>query len=794
MAHSSSRSTFDSTGATIWQFYNERARLRDKTLLKDWESSIHSLLLFVSIASTIFGAQPLTINQSGIFSAVLTALCVESRKMLEKDRLDSIYDILRYMATKDAVNPLPFPSEHFKPDDWAVAVNTAFFASLTSSMVSALFSVTCLAWVGEYDAGLEEASKPEDAALRRHYRYRGTTNWFMGHLIAFLPMLLYASVILFFKGLVIWFNHVNNNIQKIPFAGILIWASVYVGTTLLAIFWPSAPFRTPLSKLLYRILALILYMVWLTYHAILLMCEPLFAPIIHGFTYAKRKVKEFVTRDEPPESPRFASITQFADHVYNSFQAQYKRIKNPIKMAKQDFLHRMEIKQLDAYPWMTPGRNLWQSLHSHIWERGRVAQDNTIHLSTLSWLANTMDLSEQSRIEYLLLLKELNKLSADQLACLVYPYNHAPWMHIFNLVLDTEPVQTGPVQTDGDATIFHLTQLLVKMAFHPVLFKKMIEEMKDELIVGFLLQSTQMLPQDRNEAQCRLESIIALLLHPQWQRLGPRQPIYTTFNAIHDCLEVIQRSRREKGITNSSTSWLFTLCKLPSDDQAHGAAWTVMKSNADFLGVMPNAFKNKELREYYIEQFVRFVNLQLAFRTPNNPENLRPSNDVEWIWSISKEPPNDGHRALPLEIFVRYLYPRLIHSDQSAKYQDTIKLLDRCINMTNSHAPLRAVLVLLRNRLPGNPVSAHSFQLPESEAAWKDEAWLYAIRLWFNTEDTIFFSRNEVNEAFFKEDDEETRGRQEQILYQLIVADEGPMSKQTIDIIVKRRGSRMVSI
>jgi hypothetical protein len=33
--------------ATVWELYNEKARQRDNVLLKDWNSSINSLLLFV---------------------------------------------------------------------------------------------------------------------------------------------------------------------------------------------------------------------------------------------------------------------------------------------------------------------------------------------------------------------------------------------------------------------------------------------------------------------------------------------------------------------------------------------------------------------------------------------------------------------------------------------------------------------------------------------------------------------------------------------------------------------------
>jgi hypothetical protein len=475
--------------------------------------------------------------------------------------------------------------------------------------------------------------------------------------------------------------------------------------------------------------------------------------------------------------------------MHTVFQARWKRIKNPIKMAKQEFFHRMEIKRLDAYPWMTPGRNLWQSLHSHVWERGRVAQDNTIHLSTLAWLANSMDLSEQSVSEYLLLLKELNKLTPEKLECLADSYNHAPWIHIFNLVLDTEPIQT-----DRHATLCLLSQILVKMALHPAFFKKMIEEMKDEMIVGFLEESARVPPNDRYEAQKRLESITALLLHIHWQQLGPRQPTYVAFNAIHRCLAVIKRHRRQKRITTSSMSWIFTLCKPPQGHQAQDLAWTLMKSNAHFLGVMPNAFKNKELRNYYIERYIQFVDLQLTGNAADDPDDPRLPNGPNWIWSISMEMSSTASRAIPLQIFVRYLYPRLVQIDESPKYHDTVDLLDRCIAMTQECSPLRATLVILRNRLPGTSISTSKFKAPECMNAWKDAAWLYTTHLWFNTEDDIVFSRKDVEKAFFNEEDEETQKLQEDVFHQMILADDDPALKHTIDKIFKRRGAKMVSI
>ncbi|PVF93968.1 hypothetical protein CPB86DRAFT_714200, partial [Serendipita vermifera] len=219
---------------SIWQVYNKQAESRDEALVKSWFSSLDSLLLF-----------------AGIFSAVLTALCVESQKLLQEDPLDSINNLMKFMVARELNATTPFHSPSpFEPYPWAVRVNGCFFASLTSSMVAAMGAVTCLQWVGEYDVDLEDASKIEDRALRSHYRFRATREWLMTPIIAMLPIFLYISVILFFVGLVIWFWHVNQTIALIPLVGVLFWASTYMITTLLAVFFPSAPFKTPLSRAL----------------------------------------------------------------------------------------------------------------------------------------------------------------------------------------------------------------------------------------------------------------------------------------------------------------------------------------------------------------------------------------------------------------------------------------------------------------------------------------------------------------------------------------------------------------
>ncbi|PVF93535.1 hypothetical protein CPB86DRAFT_715176, partial [Serendipita vermifera] len=219
----------------IWYIYNKQAKPRDRDLIEDWTSSINTLLIF-----------------AGILSAVLTALCVESQKLLQEDPLDSINTLMKYSVVRQLNSSVPPPSfEPFRPLIWVKYMNALFFSSLTCSMIASMGAVTCLQWVKEYDAGVHDAMEPEDRALRNHYRYRATDKWGMGTMIACLPVVIYISVALFFGGLVTWFWHVNQDIAWIPLGGVVIWVVLYWITTSLAVIFPSAPFKTPVSKAMY---------------------------------------------------------------------------------------------------------------------------------------------------------------------------------------------------------------------------------------------------------------------------------------------------------------------------------------------------------------------------------------------------------------------------------------------------------------------------------------------------------------------------------------------------------------
>jgi len=80
----------------------------------------------------------------------------------------------------------------------------------------------------------------------------------MSGIIALLPLLLSASVILFFIGLTRGMWDVNRTVGSVVAGGMAIAGLFYGVSTLLSVVFVSAPFRTPLGRWIYSLLRLIL--------------------------------------------------------------------------------------------------------------------------------------------------------------------------------------------------------------------------------------------------------------------------------------------------------------------------------------------------------------------------------------------------------------------------------------------------------------------------------------------------------------------------------------------------------
>ncbi|PVF98784.1 hypothetical protein CPB86DRAFT_704525, partial [Serendipita vermifera] len=216
---------------TPWEIYNHKASEVDREMIKDWNDSLNTLLIFAAL-----------------YSAILTAFITESMKLLQEDPAEMTRDILFAISNQLANNSVPaFQRLEYKTPEYAVIVNGLLFTSLSCSLIVALLAVLALQWVANYDMGLNTSSA-QKRALQRHARWMGIERWKMGEIIASLPLLIFVSLFLFFIGVANWLWHVNRAISGIVIVGISVGSILYSITNLISIIKLDAPFRTPVSK------------------------------------------------------------------------------------------------------------------------------------------------------------------------------------------------------------------------------------------------------------------------------------------------------------------------------------------------------------------------------------------------------------------------------------------------------------------------------------------------------------------------------------------------------------------
>jgi hypothetical protein len=173
---------------------------------------------------------------------------------LQEDKLDAMRNILLVISKQmhNASTPSYVPSD-FKPLNWALRVNRCFYISLGCTLSSALISVLALQWIRDYDMSLSGMERPRTRALYRQFRFEGLQRWFLPQIISMLPVLLHIALILFFVALIDWLTHTDGTVAITMILVATIVVVFYVITQLAAAISPSAPFRTPVSRLIERV-------------------------------------------------------------------------------------------------------------------------------------------------------------------------------------------------------------------------------------------------------------------------------------------------------------------------------------------------------------------------------------------------------------------------------------------------------------------------------------------------------------------------------------------------------------
>ncbi|KAJ7166704.1 hypothetical protein C8R46DRAFT_1271632 [Mycena filopes] len=233
----------EAAAAKLWAVYVGEAEKYDKGLVESWKGDMEGLLIFAAL-----------------FSAILTAFIIESYKSLNPDPSNASVQLLAQIsgqlaaAANGSVYHIPSPPTSFSPSIAALTCNALWFISLGFSLGCALIATLVQQWARDFIHKTEMYSAPVIRARIFSYLYYGLKRFQMHSVVEIIPLLLHASLLLFFSGLVAFLIPVNIVMSAIAAAILLIITAVYSVVTLLPLRYSDSPYHTPLSATIWRLL------------------------------------------------------------------------------------------------------------------------------------------------------------------------------------------------------------------------------------------------------------------------------------------------------------------------------------------------------------------------------------------------------------------------------------------------------------------------------------------------------------------------------------------------------------
>ncbi|KAJ7451222.1 hypothetical protein B0H11DRAFT_1821906 [Mycena galericulata] len=232
----------EAAAAKLWAVYISEAEKYDKALVESWKSDMEGMLIF-----------------AGLFSASLTAFLIESYKTLNPDSGNEtvIYlaQISQQLAAASSGRQFPLPQlTTFTPPTSSLVCNALWFISLGLSLTCALIATLLEQWARDFLHKADMRSSPVIKARIFSYLYYGLKRFNLHMVVDLVPLLLHASLLFFFSGLVAFLIPVNAVMTVIAATLLGVVAAIYAILTLLPLLYIDCPYRTPLSGTFWRLL------------------------------------------------------------------------------------------------------------------------------------------------------------------------------------------------------------------------------------------------------------------------------------------------------------------------------------------------------------------------------------------------------------------------------------------------------------------------------------------------------------------------------------------------------------
>jgi len=216
----------------------------------EWGELAEAILLFVNSAccSMLSCSHFL---QSGLFAAVLTAFLIFTMTKLQAESSDLSKEILLHISLQLHNTSLPafVEPEFFVDPRWA-NVNALLFASLALVLVDAYLAVLTRGWLRDFDRSWKSSNVPEERARKREMRLQGLNRWKLRWVVALLPLLIQASLVLYFISLGLMLITIYRPIAYPTLAILVVGFCSYLCTIMISTLDTNSPFPSLYSEVL----------------------------------------------------------------------------------------------------------------------------------------------------------------------------------------------------------------------------------------------------------------------------------------------------------------------------------------------------------------------------------------------------------------------------------------------------------------------------------------------------------------------------------------------------------------
>jgi hypothetical protein len=236
--------------------YLDEVKEDDKRITDAWKEDANGLLTFVSLNLLVSPFISMTSLKTGLFAATVGAFIIEFYKKLSPDSGDQTVVLLGQISQQLANFPngnySNAPIQTSPPSASMVWVNAMWLISLVLSITSALIATMLQQWARRYVETPKVPNEPNHRARVRWFLFHGTDVYKMRVLVEIAPTLLHLSVYLFFAGLVIIFHTINKKVAIAVDVSVGLFGLAYIMLSILPCLDFKCPYRTPLSRIMWR--------------------------------------------------------------------------------------------------------------------------------------------------------------------------------------------------------------------------------------------------------------------------------------------------------------------------------------------------------------------------------------------------------------------------------------------------------------------------------------------------------------------------------------------------------------